>query len=113
LREYEALMEIEDDKKLPKNPEDYTHANGEVNFEDYGLDILGDKGNFTTLVKFMVRICLIPQSNCYIERMFSIINVNKNGLRNCLDVSTVAVLLKTKLCHCEEKSLEITGEHLE
>ena len=40
-------------------------------------------------------------------------NIHKNSLRNCLDVRTVAALLKIKSYHCEEKSLEITGEHLE
>jgi len=45
--------------------------------------------------------------------MFSTMNICQNHLRNCLDVSTGAGLLKIKSYYCEEKSLEITGKHLE
>ncbi len=34
-----------------------------------------------------------------LERMFSIINTNKNNLRNCLDVDTIADLLKINSSH--------------
>ena len=38
----------------------------------------------------------IRHSNCFVERVFSQVNLIKTSQRNCLDVSTVGSLLKVK-----------------
>jgi len=44
--------------------------------------------------------------------MFSIMNVDKNSLRNYFDFSTLAALLQIKSYHCEEKPWGINGNIL-
>jgi len=61
----------------------------------------------------MANICMIPHSNCYVERMFSIVGVNKDKLRNQLEVSTVSTLLKIKSYYQEDEQLIVTQEHIE
>lgn len=60
----------------------------------------------------MVHLCMIPHSNCFIERMFPIVNANKTYLGNSLDVSTVSTLLKIKSYYSENDILDVSKYHL-
>jgi len=53
------------------------------------LDILRAKKDigFRKLARFMVNLCMIPHSNCFVERMFSIVNANKTKSRNSLEAT--------------------------
>jgi len=96
LQEYELLMSAEDGN-LPNNPFNYRESNLEINVEEYWLDILRNKNSsFKKLAKFMSSLCTIPHSNCFVERMFSIVSANKDKSWNLLEVSTVSTLLKVK-----------------
>ena len=55
---------------------------------------------------------MIPHSNCFIERMFPIVNANKTYLGNSLDVSTVSTLLKIKSYYSENDILDVSKYHL-
>jgi len=78
LQEYELLVSAEDEN-LPNNPFNYRESNLEINVEEYWLDILRNKNSsFKKLAKFMSSLCTIPHSNCFVERMFSIVSANKD-----------------------------------
>ena len=80
--------------------------------EDFWVDILKTRKDFDKLSKFMINLMLIPHSNCFIERMFSHVSIIKNGIRNQLDVATVASLIKIKSFYIDQKELfEPTKDH--
>ena len=84
--------------------------------KEYWLDVLRMKNPatpFKSLAKFVTNLCIIPHSNCYIERMFSLVSINKDKLRNSLEVSTVSTLLKIKSYYQDKETLELTDEHFE
>ena len=115
LQEYELLVRVEDGN-LPNNPFNYRESNLEINVQEYWLDILRNKNSstgFKKLAKFMSSLCTIPHSNCFVERMFSIVSANKDKSWNLLEVSTVSTLLKVKSYYSEDEVLEVTKEHLE
>ena len=68
-----------------------------LDVENFWISI--SKSSNLNLVKsayFMINLMLILNSNIYVERSFSKVNIIKNKMRNSLDVSTVSSIMKIK-----------------
>ena len=48
------------------------------------------KNDFKVLASFMINLIIIPNSNCFVERIFSHVSQIKNDIRNSLDMATVS-----------------------
>jgi len=47
----------------------------------------------------IINLLIIPHSNCFVERVFSLVNLTKTRCRNLLEVSTVSTQLQVKTYH--------------
>ena len=63
----------------------YHLSNGKIDVEGYWVDMLKNDASYFKLANFMLNLMTIQHLNCFIERMFSQINLIKNYQKNLLD----------------------------
>lgn len=59
----------------------------------------GNSLAFNTIAQYVLKILCLPMSNAVVERMFSIMNVTKDKIRNRMATEMLNALLTIK-CHC-------------
>ena len=103
------------DSDLTVHPQTYQIANDHIDAEGYWIYVLkkGLENPYYHLSKFIINLMTIRHSNCFVERVFSQVNLIKTSQRNCLDVSTVGSLLKVKTYYSkyeDDKSERLLNE---
>ena len=107
---YSKLVEMED-SDLPLSPAEHMDSDRVFNVEDYWINLYKKSGPYKKLAKFFINMMLIPHSNSFTERVFSIVKHTKTDLRNLLDVSTVSAIVQIKTYYSEDEMLEIDEDH--
>jgi len=112
LKEYRKLSQKED-KNLPLKPSKYIDNDNNFRPEPYWIDMyLNNQKNDTgKLARFFINILLIPHSNCFVERMYSFMNIIKTPIRNSLDINTVSSILQIKSYYEEQELFEPDEDH--
>ena len=74
----------------------YQLSNDRIKVEAYWIDVFKNEKEYLELAKFFLNLMTIHHSNCFVERMFSQVNLIKTSQRNLFDVSSVSSILKIK-----------------
>ena len=69
------------------------------------------KTNIGKLARFFINILMILHSNCFVERMYSFVNIIKNPIRNQLAVESVSAILQIKSYYNEDDEFEPDEDH--
>ena len=84
------------DEDLKTKLNAYQLSNDRINVEAYWIAVYKSEKEYLELSKFFLNLMTIQHSNCFVERMFSQVNLIKTSQRNLLDVSSVSSILKVK-----------------
>ena len=96
LKEEFDLYLIMKDEEFPLKFSNYI-TNRKFDLENFFIDILKSQENpFPILSEFFINFMVIPNSTCFVERLFSQVTHIKNEYRASLEVDTVSKLLKIK-----------------
>ena len=97
---------------LPISPAEQTHSNGIFNVEDYWISLYKTSVSYKKLAKFFINLMLIPNSNAYTERVFSMVKHTKTDLRNLLEVTTVSTMMQIKTYYEENEILQVDEDNM-
>ena len=116
LKSYQELTRLSD-LEIGVNPIDYCNSKNEIDVENYWINFYKyckSQKSFlqhSNLCKFFVNLCSIPHSNCYVERMYSQVNLIKTAGRNLLEVENVGSLLRVKSFFEDHEEFEPDETH--